>query len=356
MKGTGSEKKAQPEVRKGTKKEHLAEKQGSFSDLSVNDSYLLNYMLDHVPDHIYFKDTKNRFIKISKSLADSFSLKDPAEAVGKTDFDYFSTEHAQLAFEGEQEIVRSGRTLCIEEKETWTDHPDTWVLTTKIPMCDEKGKIIGTFGISRDITDRKIAEDNLRLQAERLKNQIDEINELQEQLQDQATHDALTGLCNRRIMDQVLSRQLTVCKQLKLGFCIVIIDVDNFKHINDKYGHQVGDILLQEFGKNILASTRTDDFSCRLGGDEMLMAFQNMTLREAANKAEILRHKLDAIAIEREGKNISTTVSMGIASYPADGNSINELITRADEALYKAKAEGRNQVIVASPQKLILDS
>ena len=329
----------------------MADKFHGIPDLSVTDSYLLNYLLDHVPDHIYFKDTKNRFIKISKSLAESFKLDDPSEAVGKTDFDYFSNEHAKQAFEGEQEIVRSGRTLCIEEKETWTDHPDTWVLTTKIPMRDEGGKIIGTFGISRDITDRKIAEDNLRLQAERLKNQIDEINELQEQLQDQATHDTLTGLYNRRIMDQILTKQLTVCNQLKLGFCIVIIDIDYFKRINDKYGHQVGDRLLQEFGKSILASTRTDDFSCRLGGDEILMAFQNMSITEAYNKAEIIRHKLNSIIVERDNQPISTTVSIGIASFPVDGNSINELIARADEALYQAKAKGRNQVVVASPQE-----
>ena len=124
---------------------------------------LINSLLDNLPEHIYFKDIESRFIKISISLADVFGLKDPSEAVGKTDYDFFSAEHAQQAFENEKEIIRTGRTMSIEEKETWHNNPDTWVLTTKMPLYGEKGEIIGTFGISKDITDRKIADESLRL-------------------------------------------------------------------------------------------------------------------------------------------------------------------------------------------------
>lgn len=314
----------------------------------VNERYLLNSLLDTVPEYIYFKDEKSRFIRLSRSLAKAFGLNDPSEAVGKTDFDYFSSEHAQLAFEGEQEIIRTGRTLSIEERETWTDHPDTWVLTTKMPLYDEKGNIIGTFGISRDITARKIAEDSLRTQAGRLQDQIEEINLLQAQLQDQATHDALTGLYNRRMMDVILNQQLAHCQQFIQTFSIVVIDIDEFKRVNDDHGHQAGDALLMEYGKCILASTRTDDFSCRLGGDEILMAFQKMTTSEAIKKAELIRQKLGSVTVQRDGHKVSTTVSIGIATFPAHGKSVNELISRADEALYAAKQKGRNQVVLAS--------
>jgi PAS domain S-box-containing protein len=172
----------------------------------INDRYLLNQLLDFVPEFVYFKDLDSRFIRLSTSLAKSFGLEDPGQMIGKTDYDFFSTEHATQAFEGEQEIIRTGRSLSIEERETRHGLPDRWVLTTKMPIYDEQGAIVGTFGISRDITDRKLAEDNLRLQANRLQNQIEEINILQEQLTDQATHDTLTGLFNRRKMDQVLSQ------------------------------------------------------------------------------------------------------------------------------------------------------
>lgn len=128
----------------------------------------------------------------------------------------------------------------------------------------------------------------------------------------------------------------------------MILDIDQFKRINDEYGHQIGDVFLKEYGKCILESTRADDFSCRLGGDEILMAFQKMTIDGAVKKADSIRQKLGAISVQREGQQISTTVSIGIASYPTNGNSINELIAQADEALYLAKEKGRNQVVMAS--------
>ncbi|MCJ7771746.1 MAG: GGDEF domain-containing protein, partial [Desulfobacterales bacterium] len=247
--------------------------------IHTNDRYLLNSFLDNIPEHIYFKDSESRFIRISASLADQFGLKNPSEAVGKTDFDFFSEEHAQLAYEDEKEIVRTGRTLSIEEKETWTGSKDTWVLTTKMPLRGRKGEINGTFGISKDITVRKIADDKLRLQANSLQEQIQEINLLQDQLRDHATRDTLTGLSNRRLMDTVLNQQLEQCKRFKQTFNIVIIDIDNFKDINDNYGHQAGDDILEKLGKCILSLTRADDFSGRLGGDEILMAFQKMPVK-----------------------------------------------------------------------------
>ncbi len=127
----------------------------------AREQYLLNALLDNVPDYIYFKDSKSRFIKTSKSHANAFGLSDPAQVIGKTDFDFFTEDHARPAYEDEQEIIRTGRSIFKEERETWSDRPDTWVLTTKLPMRDPEGKIIGTFGISKDITERKRAEAEL---------------------------------------------------------------------------------------------------------------------------------------------------------------------------------------------------
>lgn len=127
----------------------------------AREQYLLNALLDNVPDYIYFKDAKSRFIKTSKSHAKAFGLSDPAQVVGKTDFDFFAEDHARPAFEDEQEVIRTGQPLNKEERETWPDQPDTWVLTTKMPLRDQQGNIIGTFGISKDITQRKQVEAEL---------------------------------------------------------------------------------------------------------------------------------------------------------------------------------------------------
>lgn len=124
----------------------------------AKEQYLLYALLDAVPDYIYFKDTKSRFIRTSKAHSKAFGLSDPALVIGKSDFDFFTGEHARQAYEDEQEIIRTGQPISKEEKETWADRPDTWVLTTKMPLCDQQGKIIGTFGISKDISERKQAE------------------------------------------------------------------------------------------------------------------------------------------------------------------------------------------------------
>ena len=127
-----------------------------------SERYLLNLLMDTMPDRIYFKNLKSQFLKINKSLAKRHGLDSPEEAVGKTDFDFFTNEHAQKAFLDEQKIMNTGRLLKdIEEKETWHDGEVTWASTTKMPMIDGDGKIIGTFGISRDITDRKEARQAL---------------------------------------------------------------------------------------------------------------------------------------------------------------------------------------------------
>jgi hypothetical protein len=130
---------------------------------------LLSALMDNVPDHIYFKDADSRFIRISKAHAKSFGLEDAAQALGKTDFDFFTEDHARAAFEDEREIIRTGRPMVgVEEKETWPDGRETWVSTTKVPFSDSTGKVIGTFGISRDITERKQAEKLLRFADEKL--------------------------------------------------------------------------------------------------------------------------------------------------------------------------------------------
>jgi PAS domain S-box-containing protein len=128
-------------------------------------------LMSTIPDHIYFKDAESHFLMISRALARSFGLADPNDAIGKSDLDFFTEEHARLARADEHEIVRSGRPIVgLEEKETWPDGHETWASTTKLPLTDGAGAIVGTFGISRDITARKrtdaeLEDANGRLQA-----------------------------------------------------------------------------------------------------------------------------------------------------------------------------------------------
>ncbi len=127
----------------------------------VNERYLMSSLMNNIPDHIYFKDIQSRFIRINKSHAESFGLTDPKQAIGKSDADFFTSDHANKAFADEQEIIRTGQPVGKEERQTWNGRPDSWVATTKIPLRDKNRNIIGTFGISKDITKRKQAEETL---------------------------------------------------------------------------------------------------------------------------------------------------------------------------------------------------
>jgi two-component system, sensor histidine kinase and response regulator len=127
----------------------------------AEERHLFRTLMENIPDKIYFKDLQSRFIRIN--AAQHFHLGDPALAIGKSDFDFFTEEHAREAFADEQEVIRTGLPLIgKEEKETWPDGHETWVSTTKMPLRDAAGRIVGTFGISRDITERKRAEDQVR--------------------------------------------------------------------------------------------------------------------------------------------------------------------------------------------------
>jgi PAS domain S-box-containing protein len=135
-------------------------------------------LMEKVTDQIYFKDLNSKFIRVSNNVASRFGLSNPNDIIGKSDFDFFTNKHAQLAFEIEQKIIETGKPVIdFEEMETWTDGRITWVSTTKMPLYDKEGKIIGTFGISRDITDRKRAEEALKISEERLRMVNDATND-----------------------------------------------------------------------------------------------------------------------------------------------------------------------------------
>jgi len=132
-------------------------------EAALQDQLQLMILLDALQDRIYFKDRQSKFLRINRALANRFGLSDPAAAVGKSDFDFFPKEFAQRTYECEQEIIKTGKPVIdLEEHTVWVDKRESWTLATKMPYRDSAGKVIGTFGLSRDITDHKKAEEALR--------------------------------------------------------------------------------------------------------------------------------------------------------------------------------------------------
>jgi PAS domain S-box-containing protein len=152
----------------------LAHERREAEEALSQERYLLHALMDNLPDNIYFKDAASRFLRINKALTTSFGLSDPAQAIGKTDFDFFTEEHARPASEDEQEIIRTGQAVVgKEEKETWLDGHIRWVSTTRMPFRDKDGTTIGTFGVARDITNLKLAEEALRASEQRFRTFVD---------------------------------------------------------------------------------------------------------------------------------------------------------------------------------------
>jgi diguanylate cyclase (GGDEF)-like protein/PAS domain S-box-containing protein len=175
-----------------------------------------------------------------------------------------------------------------------------------------------------------------------------ELQVLQEQLREQSIHDALTGLYNRRYLDDMLSRELIAAKRADYPVSAIMADLDHFKGVNDRYGHLAGDEVLQAFGDLMKRHARGSDMCCRYGGEEFLLVLPQVAQDVAVERAEQLRSALAAVQVPCGGSSIAVTASFGVATFPRDGRTAGELVAAADRALYAAKAAGRNRVSVSS--------
>ena len=188
----------------------------------------------------------------------------------------------------------------------------------------------------------QLQEANLQLHL-----QLDENQKLQAQLSEQAIRDMLTGLYNRRFMEETLERELARAVRENTPVSIVMLDIDRFKKLNDQYGHPAGDQVLRSLGQLLLSTTRRGDVPCRYGGEEFLMISPKQELANAVARAEILRENFAALRFESQSSTFSATFSAGVACFPENGVDAHRLLLSADEALYNAKAAGRNCIISA---------
>ena len=284
----------------------------------------MSNLLSCTAERVYFKDLQSRFLFVSAGwIAACAPDHTAAELMGKTDFAFFNEEHAAAAFEDEQQIIRTGEPIIGKlEQETHGGQALAWVSSTKMPLRDESGRIIGTFGISRDVT--------AQIKAEKA-------------LAHQALHDPLTGLPNRIALLDRLSQGLLAMERHPSRLAVLFIDLDNFKEINDSYGHDAGDLVLAEVGRRLSALARRGDTVARLGGDEFVM----------------LCGELDSYAVVRligdriirsitapytgSGRDFSVTCSVGIVVTSDVAAEPDRLISQADLAMYEAKKAGRNR-------------
>lgn len=170
---------------------------------------------------------------------------------------------------------------------------------------------------------------------------------LRETLRIEAIRDPLTSLYNRRHMEAVLEREAFRAARYSSYVGIIMLDIDHFKQVNDTYGHEAGDMVLQELGKFLLSNTRGEDMACRYGGEEFLLIMSEASLHMTQKRARELWSKIRELHLEYQGRVLPLTISIGVASLPDHGSAVKDVLKAADTALYQAKAEGRDRVIVA---------
>ncbi len=306
----------------------------------LGEADILRIILQHAHDKIYFKDKKSRFILVSRNHAWWFRVKNPDDMIGTADSDFFKREHAAQTKKDEATIIRTGRPLLeIVEKEPWTDGRVSWVSSSKYPLRDRKGRIIGTWGLSRDITELVKAEER------RVKINL-ELSEANAKLSRLSRLDPLSELYNHRHFYDVVRNAYKLRRRKvdsRVGFSIVMFDVDCFKDVNDRYGHLAGDQVIRHVAKLAVSAVRASDTAFRLGGDEFVLFLPGTGLEAARKVAEKIRLLLRRSPCRHGKRRIRVTMSAGVA-WSDEVRGVNGLIRRADDRMYHSKRDGRDRV------------
>ena len=298
-------------------------------------------VMEHIPEMVFVVDSDNHILDVN-AVAQQWLGKSPDEIIGRKPEDVYS-EWPDLArqynLEGDihEEVVISG------EPQRTVD------LVIKL-LYDSFNRVQGRVVVAHDITEHKRLEQELKKTNQSLTEKLAENEILRAMLQEQAIRDPLTNVYNRRFMTEFLSTELARSERDKLSVSIVLVDMDNFKQFNDVYGHQCGDVVLQEFAKFLQERTRRGDVVCRFGGEEFVVIMPNASLDPAFDRADAWRQVFSKTAIRYEDMKFSATFSAGIAAYPDHGLTGDALLQAADKALYRSKNSGRNRVTRAATQ------
>jgi diguanylate cyclase (GGDEF)-like protein/PAS domain S-box-containing protein len=246
------------------------------------------------------------------------------------------------------------------------EHPESPLRCAHVSGCPARGHLcvplmahgetLGVLYLERQPAAQLLAtltseKDNLSRQAAEVAKRVSLALanlKLREALRAESIRDPLTGLFNRRYMEETLERELSRAARNEQPVSLLMLDLDHFKKFNDTFGHQAGDTLLRALGELLRKRTRGQDIACRYGGEEFALILSGASLDAARQRAELLREDLKQLIVKHAGEVLGNiTVSTGISVFPNHGASAEELLRAADAALYRAKAEGRDQVVMA---------
>jgi diguanylate cyclase (GGDEF)-like protein/PAS domain S-box-containing protein len=277
---------------------------------------LLHTVINSSDDLIFYKDCQLRYLGCNKSFENLVAQKE-AEIIGKTDFELFEKDLAQIFRKEDFEVLDSNNLITTSE---WLIFKNKKILfqTKKIPFRYKDKKKNGILGIARDLTN---------------------LYEIQEKLKEQAYYDELTKIFNRKAYNERIQEKFDLYDRYKTDFTIAMYDLDDFKYINDTYGHDIGDKVLIEITNEVKSIIRKTDFLFRVGGEEFVIIFAKTLLDEAYNIAEKIRIDISEMQII---ENRKITISMGITQTIPNDNA-QSIYERVDKLMYKSKRNNKNQ-------------
>ncbi len=287
-------------------------------------------IMDNSVDTIYFKDRESRFLLNSKAHAQQLNEECPECMIGKSDFDYFPSEFALKAYEDELKIIESGIPI-LDNLEVWEENgqPMRWFVSYKYPLYDHDNNIIGTWGISREVTKLKQVE-------EQLKNTIAELAVVNKKLKRLSTKDQLSELYNRHHFNDIIKIQHENSIRHNLHFSLLIIDINDFKEINDSFGHIIGDDVITLFAQRLRSVVRVSDYLFRIGGDEFAVILSNSSIDVGHVVAKKIQDDFLTHPLQVESKTFFVSISIGVAN-SAETNTTKQLYKLADERMYTQK-------------------
>lgn len=311
-----------------------------FSVLRARFMYLIpvarSHLIENMHDGILVLDAQNRIVDINPAM-EHFLEGKTSTYVGKDASDVFTGWLDQA--DSLWDEIETRAELKVPRV------PPRYLDVRVTPLHDQNQLLGGRLMVFRDVTERRQAEKKLRYANERLQHQLIEIGILQSKLREQAIRDPLTNLFNRRYLEETLDRELARAARENYPICIIMMDLDHFKKINDSYGHEAGDHVLRALANTLSEQSRRGDFACRYGGEEFVIVMPNINKHIAYERARKLRQYLNSLGIPYERHILTTTISMGIACFPKNGETREAILRAADKAMYAAKQAGRDHIL-----------
>ncbi len=301
------------------------------------------YLFEQTHDAVFMIDLVGRYLAVNQRAADM---------LGYSVSDIMALSLTDISARIDQTLDIAERLLAgehIPHHESLMRKKDGSVLPVEMYLelvRDEHGAPQFVQIVARDISERKQAENELKSANEQLNTHIAEIEQLQVELREQAIRDPLTGLYNRRYLSEILKREVAHAEKGKTNLSIIIADIDHFKQINDLHGHQAGDCFLVEIARLTKSLVRASDLIFRYGGEEFIFVLPDSAVDAAQKRAEEIRQRIETFVLQYNGKELTSTISLGVACFPGHGSDAEELTIKADQAMYHAKQTGRNRVVV----------